>query len=208
MKKINKIILTLYGSIIFIPSVKAEKSYIDFAVIGSLINDTKEYEGSKSFGGSFGFGYDLNENISLEIGLQYNPDNSLKKKMIGGGEMIEKFSIISPMLKIFYNHKIHQDIKIYFGVGIGGAWVNTETSLKTNIPGSDKLNSAKIDSPQKYSLAIGGYTGISKIVNNMELGLGYSFGYYGKTAEENNDQNTKPLDIYINSINIGIKFHF
>jgi opacity protein-like surface antigen len=194
--------------------------YLGFDLLGSMIKDAKAksthelgnttYIGGNAFGGIASLGYNINKIIDFDISLQYSYENSLKEA-IRGVEFKQTFDIFAPMARLFYNHYITDNVKLYLGGGFGFSRVFMNSSIlkdkqilhKTKI---HDLNLPKLD--PKTSIALGVYAGISKMVNNISFELGYSFGYFGKTCEENNKLEAIPLDIYINSVRTGIKFHF
>jgi len=166
-------------------------------------NITDKYTSNNSAGGSLGLGYEFNKNFALELAVSYQPNHQFTYKSAGGLEDKQELSLVVPMVKAYYNYYFSDNMKIYIGAGVGMSFVNLEHKM-TSVEGTSP-NNKTIDTS---SIAGAGYIGFGKKVGDVAFDLGYSYGYYGQSSDDENKKYAPPLDIFSHSVILGIKFYF
>jgi len=220
MKKINKLILTLSISMLALNQAHGS-TYIGGDFFGMATQDidhkkkdgtNRKYTANNSIGGSLGIGYEFNNNLALELGVNYQPDRKFIYNSSAGLEHKQSVSLVAPMIKAYYNYYFSDNMKLYVGAGVGMSFVNSEreTSYKGNSKDKTAINN-NINKKKKIDtnhIAGAGYVGFGKKINNIAFDIGYSYGYYGKSSDDANQKYVSPLEIYSHSVVAGIKFYF
>lgn len=204
--------LLIFSSILAISSViqadelKNNKLYIDIGVGLNSANDRKNPDvkckriGNKSFRSLTSLGYKINNNISIQAGMEYYFNNEYTQECYTkeNGAFVKgttiKMKIFAPKVSMIFNHSLNKNFDFYFGPGIGAAMFS---SMATEVDGKTVKNHYNKNNFY-WSIDTGM---IIHLNDNIDMSFGYNYGNFGKTG--------KPWDpIIMNTIKTSLRFNF
>ncbi len=188
----KKLLLTLASVIALTTNIKAEEDtfYVKAGFGWSKFAKASGLKSENSYGTSLAFGYNLADDIRMDLEWTHFIDARFKSK----NEKVK--TSLNMMLVNAYADVYELDaMKFFLGVGVGGANVRaTHKDIKTS-------NSLKIK--QRINIAYAGYAGASYQFTPGLVGeLAYSYKDLGKTKK---NKAIKQMSMRSHNISIGAR---
>ena len=208
----NKKIITAIIAMVASQNIYADNSnkfYIKLGGTGNFFTEVKykkessniDMKADLAYGGSGSLGYNLSEQFSIEVGMDYLHDIIYKgytnKKMKTKHFLERKLKIFTPKASLFYNYSFNNEMKLYFGAGAGCSIYQGEISDKFESSQKSLLKPKKLESKQSFAGTFD--AGLMYDLGKAGIGLGYRFGYHGKPYG---------FDVMTNSVNLSLMVKF